>query len=124
MVERDIRDHADAWISDVGSVEASAHADFKDGDFHARAGEIFERHRSEHLKKTGRNRQLAFGDKLRARLAHAIIDLSELRLRDGLAVDLDALIDVDQMRRGVEPGLVSSGAADAGERGRSGTFAV
>ena len=38
--------------------------------------------------------------------------------------DLDALVDADEVRRGVEAGAVAGGGEDAGERGGGAAFAV
>ena len=55
---------------------------------------------------------------------HAIVDLAELEVGDGLAVDANALVEAHQMRRRVQPGLVPGDTQDGRQRRRSGTFAV
>ena len=52
------------------------------------------------------------------------VEAGEVVVRNLGAVDLDALVDTDQVRRGVEAGAVAGGGEDAGERGGRGAFAV
>ena len=61
--------------------------------------------------------------------AHAdVVDLGEsldeLVTRDGLAVDLDALGRLDQVRRRVESGAKAGGTSGGFDHGAGGAFAV
>ena len=48
----------------------------------------------------------------------------EFRLSDELAIDLDSLTQVDQVRGGIQPDSESTGLQHAGEHGRSRALAL
>ena len=124
VIEIDIGDDGEDGLDDVGGVEASAHADFEDGDFDAGGGKEIEGDGGHGLKKAGQVRQLGGGDERGGDLGDALVGGGEVRVRNGLAAADDALIDAQQMRRSVEAGAVRRGMQDGGESGRRGAFAV
>src|SRR5271166_1251667 len=124
VVERDIGNDREQRIDDVGGIEASAHFNFEHGDLRADAGKVLEGYDSEHLEETGMPRKLAGMQQLLCGALDAIVNLAELDIGDGLAVDANALVDTHEMGRAVEGGLVSGGAQDGRQRCCSGAFAV
>ena len=62
VVERDVGDDGEQRLDDVGGVQASAQADFEDGDVDLRARRNEEGHRGEGLEEAGRCGQLAPDD--------------------------------------------------------------
>ncbi len=124
MVERYVSDDRNQRIDNVGGIESSAHSDFEHRDLHPNAGEVLERHDRQHLKEAGMPRQLARTQQLLGSALDPIVNLAELNVGNGLAVDPDALIDAHQVRRAVKSSLVSRRAQDRRQRGRGRAFAI
>src|SRR5208283_1259957 len=104
--------------------EASAHSNFEHGDLRADAGKVLKGYDSEHLEETGMPRKLAGMQQLLCGALDAVVDLAELDVGDGFAVDANALVDAHQMGRAVQRSLVSGSAQD-GRQGSGGrTFTV
>ena len=124
MIERDVGNHRDQRLDDVGRVQPAAHADFEHRNLDADAGEVFECHHGQHLEEAGMPRQLAGAQKLLRRALDAIVNRAELDIGDGFAVHPNALVDAHQMRRAVERGLVSRNPQNRRQRRRRRAFAV
>ena len=75
-------------------------------------------------KKLGWWGRCAGGDEAAGGVVDLEVEAGEVVVGDGVAVDLDALVDADEVGRGVEAGAVAGGGEDAGERGGGGAFAV
>jgi hypothetical protein len=69
-------------------------------------------------------RQIAGLDKSAGGLVNLKVEPGEVFVRDLNAVDPDAFVDANQVRRGVEPGAVTCGGQDAGQGGRGGALSV
>ncbi len=103
MIERNVGDDADPRLDHIGRIETSAHADFEHRDVDSLAREIFERDRRQHLEKTRMPGQLTFGHQPLGRAIHQFVDEREIVVRNCCAIHANALIDPNQVRRGVEP---------------------
>ena len=136
VVEGDVGEDGEQRIDDVGGVETASEAHFEDGDLDVALGEVEEGQRGEGLEEAGVMRQLAGRDEVLRGLVDAEVEAGEVssgsremsRDNDGCqmaaAVDADALVDANEMRRGVERGAIAGGGEDAGQRGGSRAFAV
>src|SRR5450755_1324712 len=124
MIEGDVGDDAEARIDHVGCIQTSPHADFEDDDVGTAAGEIFEAHGSQHLEKAGMPGQIAFRNQALGSAVDYVVEQSEIFVGDGGAVEANALVDADQMRRSVEASLKAGGLQDGCQRSSGGTLAV
>ena len=126
VIEAEAGDGAGGGGDDVGGVEAAAEADFDDAEVDFVSGEVVERERRERFEG---------GDAAPIRERHERINLGnggserfyalgEGGLGDGLAVDLDALADGVQVRRGVEADLEAGGLAGGGGHGADAALAL
>jgi hypothetical protein len=52
------------------------------------------------------------------------VKTGEVFVGDGGTIDLDALVDADEVGRGIEGGAVAGSGQDAGEGGSGGAFAI
>ena len=131
VVERDVGDDGEEGVDDVGGVETAAQADFEDGDVDRAcaslepfSGEVEEGERGEDLEEAGGMGQIAGFDEAAGGLVDLEVEAGEVVVGDLDAVDLDALVDADEVGRGVEAGAVAGGGEDAGQGGGRGAFAV
>ena len=126
MVHIDRPDNGGIGIEHIGGVPRSAHADLDHGHIHRRVGELPNRHRGEHLEET--HARLARFPHLGIHQGDQILDLiprvDEIVVGKLLPVDGDALVDLFQMRRSVQPRAQSVGAANRLGHARGGTLAV
>jgi len=53
VVEIDVGDDGNKWISDIGCVEPAAHPHLEHRQLNGRAGKILEHHRRQHFKEAG-----------------------------------------------------------------------
>ena len=130
---------------DVGGVEPAAEADLEDGNVGVTLGEPEEGNSGEALEEAGRVREGALRDEAGGDVVDAEVEAGEVVVRDGMELDgaegggvvdggvlggdrrrgkLHALVDANEVRRGVEGGTVAGGREDAGEGGGGGAFAV
>lgn len=95
MVEGDIRDDGELRGDDVGAVETASKTDFYHGDVNMLLGEVLERHRCGQLeeRRTERLEELTF----------CLHEIDDILLGNGEAVNADALREIHQMGRGIEP---------------------
>ncbi len=124
VVERNIGNHGEQRIDDVGCVQPAAHPHFKHRNLRAAFGKVQKCLRSQNLKVAGQLRQPAVEDQL----VGCVVDAKE-EGGEGVVVDLDAvksdaLVGALQMRRGIEAGAHSGGGKNRGQRGRRRAFAV
>ena len=107
VVESDVADHSRLRRQDhVRRVKFAAHADLADHDVAVLAGKILEAERRHHLKL---RRPLEDG------VGHGLDvlgQLADILVGDLLAVDLNALVEADQIRRGIQAGPVACLAQD------------
>ncbi len=116
VVAADAGDGGDFGLDDVGAVEAAAQAGFDDAQFDLLIGEIFERDGGEDVEIS--RRRPAAGDQGHDRLDGA----GKIGLGDHLAVDADALANIDQMGAGIKPDGVPGGFEHGGDHGGSAAF--
>ena len=116
MVERHIGHGSEARFHNVGGVEASAKSNLYHGIIDARFLEPFKCHYCRKLEKRRPARQI-----------HGAITLHEIDnclARHHLAVDADALAEIDKMGRRVQSGLVAGVPEYGGCHVRGRAFAV
>src|SRR5215472_5813721 len=106
MIEVNISNHRDAGIGDVSSIQPASHTYLEHRQLYTGAGEILEHHCGEHFKKTRVPGQFSAGHELFRDAFDPVIHFREFNVADGLAIDLNALIDLKQMRRGIESSAV------------------
>jgi hypothetical protein len=82
MIERDVGNDANPRFDDIGGVEASAHADFEDGNVDLLAGEIFEGYRRQHLEKAGMPREVGFGNQPLGSPVDQVMSAGKVIVRD------------------------------------------
>ena len=124
MVEVDIGNHRDARVSDVGRVQAPAHAHLEHHKGHPRAGEVQESRSGQVLKETGTLGQRLFAEKPVHRLPDFGEGPGKVLVRDFTAIHPDSFIDANQVRRRVEPRVVARLLENARQNGRRGAFAI
>ena len=130
VVDADVSDDRQLRVDDVGGVEATAEADLEDGDIDALLRVIAERDSGEEFEKAGRMREFAVSDERGGRGVdeceeNGKVVVGNLVELGGFAVGkLDALVDAEQVGRGVEAGAKTGSAEDRGERGGGRTLAV
>ena len=110
MVLLDADDRGSERLGDVGRVEAAAHADLEHGHVHARAAEVVEGGGGEHLEVRGVGGDRARADQARGRATDAVDGGLERGGTDVPPPHRDALVDVDEMGRGVAPDGEARGA--------------
>ena len=113
-------------VEHVGGVPQASHADLDDGHVHGRVGELPDGHGGEHLEEA--HLRLALLLHLGVHQGHEILglvpDVDEIVIGQLLAVDGDTLVDLLQMRRRVQAGTHTVGAADGLGHACGGAFAV
>ena len=104
VVLADRGDRGDLGLDHVRAVEPTAQAGLDDRDVDLLLGEVLERDGRQDVEVRRHRLELraTIGSTSRTRRAKSAV-------RDHLAVDLDPLADVDQVRAGVEPDLVAGG---------------
>ncbi len=111
VVEADVGDDAEVRTDDVGAVEPSAQAYLHHGHVHPLLGEIIERHGGRQLEERGVQR-------LEER-AVALHEIDHRLLGDRLPIHADALAEVHQVGRRVEPCAVACLLQDGRQRVRA-----
>src|SRR5208282_2792947 len=124
VIERDVGDDAEARFHDIGGIQAAAHAHFEHNHVGAAAREVFKAYGSQHLKKAGVPRQIAFRDEALGGAVDHVMEQGEIVVGDGFAIEANALVDAYQMRRGVEPGPEAGSLQDGRQSRGGGTLAV
>ena len=102
MVKCDVGNHAHQRFDDVGRVQPAAHTHFQNRDIHPSPRKVLECQRGQHLKKAGMPGQFPFADEPLGGSVDYVVKQGEIIVADSFAVDANALVDPDQMRRGVE----------------------
>src|SRR5262249_51669994 len=96
-------DRRDLGLDDVGTVETTTEARLDDGDVYLLVRKVLKRSGSKDIEiARGGLHSPDHG-------LHGLDQPGKLSMRDHLAVDLNPLADVDQVRAGVEPDLVPAG---------------
>ena len=99
VIKADVHDRADLRMGDdVRRIEAATHADLEDDEIAVLLLEVAEGHRSDHFEV---RRLLAEG--LRS-CTHTGSKPAEIRIRNRLAIDRDALVKLVEVRRDIETG--------------------
>ena len=95
MVKGDISDDGELRGDNVGAVETASKTDFYHGDVNMLLSEILERHRCGQFeeRRTERLEELTF----------CLHEINDILLGNGEAVNADALREIHQMGRGIEP---------------------
>jgi hypothetical protein len=101
VIERDVSNHADPRLHNVGGIEPPAHAHFEHRDLHAFSRKMLEGDRGHHLEKTGMPREFSPLHQLLGGSIHFAMKPGEIVVADLLLVHPDALVDAHQMRRSV-----------------------
>ncbi len=126
VVHIDRPDDRGVGVEHVGGVPAAAHADLHDGHVDRSVGEFPDGHGGEHFEEA--HLRLAELVHLHIDDGDQILDLvpgvDEIVIGKLLAVDGDALVDVLQMRRGVQAGAHAVGTADGLRHAGGGPLAV
>ena len=94
------------------------------GDTLIQAREVEEGEGGEGLEEAGGVGKLACGDEALGGGIDLEVEAGEVVVGDGVAVDLDALVNAREMGRRVKGGAVAGGSEDAGEGGGRGALAV
>jgi len=115
MVHRDVRDDDELGTNDMGGIESSPHAHLEDGDVHGAPRE---------MHKGKRRGEFEVGHPFPDRPAHPPDQPLQLPPGNRGAVDPDALPEIDQVGRRVEPDAVSRRLQDGGQACRDGALAV
>ncbi len=118
MIHCDGSDDRDDRSHRVGRIEPSTHASFENDDIACGLGKCFEREHRRYLKKRRRVRTF------RAEFAQPREVAGHELTRNPLAVDLDTLTKIDQMRRGVKTGAVPGPAQDRIQHRANRAFAI
>ncbi len=124
MVEVDGRDDRDLGIHQISGVEPPAQPGFEHHHLNRSAGECHKRHGSHGLEKTGMRFDLFAGQKPFGGCVNGFEGLTPGLLGNELAIYLDALARIEQMRRRIESGPKPGHAQRGGHHGAGGTFAV
>ena len=88
------------------------------------SGEVEEGYRGKDLEEAGGMREVGGFDEAAGGFVDLEVKAGEVFVWDLYAVDLDALVNPEEMRRGVETRAVASGGKDAGEGCGGRAFAV
>jgi hypothetical protein len=110
VVARQRHDGRSQRILRVCGVESASHAHLEHRNLDARAAEMLERRRRQHLEVGRLLGNAAGAGQALGRLAHATHGASQGRVRDVAPIHRDPLVDADQVRRGVAPGPQATGA--------------
>ncbi len=116
VVQVDAGDDGDVGIDDVDGIQASAQADFEHDRVQPRLREEAQNGQRGEFKIRQRHIAARGFDGLELR--------DEVLVGGDLAVDAGTLVEVDEVRRGVQAHLVASRKQDGLEHGTGGTFAV
>ena len=116
VLQSDVGDHAHERQQDVGGVEPPAQPRLDHGDLHVALREVVEGQRGGHLEE--REFQLLHA------VAVLVHEIDHFLFGNHLPVDADALAEVVQVGRGVEPRAVAGLLQHRGEDVRHGAFAV
>ena len=124
VVEGYVGEDGKDGLDDVGGVEGSAEAYFEDGDVDALLGEPGEGEGGEDFEEAGEMGEGSGIDKGVGSGDDVEVEAGEVFVGDLVGVDLDALVDADEMGRGVKGSAVSGGGEDAAEGCGSAALAV
>ena len=102
VIERDVGDDGEDGGDDVGGVETASHAYFEDGEIDAGFREVNEGEGGEEFEVAGEGGEGGVEDELPGGRVDAEIEAGEVFVGDVAAVELDALVDAVEVRRGVE----------------------
>ena len=94
MVKRYIVDDCELWLDHVGGIKTPSHTYFQDSPIHPLFRKKAECHGCGHLKKGGRLAFIHYSP-------HCLEDIQNLLVPNILLVQAKALIESDQMRRGI-----------------------
>ena len=116
VIEIDAGDDGDVGLVDVGGVEPPAEADLEDDGVERLRGEDLPRRQRAELEIGQRHVAARRFDPREALAQRGVVDRPP--------VDADALVVIDQMRRGVEADAIAGAAQDALEHGAGRALAV
>jgi hypothetical protein len=118
VIERNVGDHREQRLHDVGRIQPPAHAHFQHRQVDPRIGKRLKSHRGERLKKTRMRRQLPLGHQSPRAIVHAKIMPCKTLIADRLSVDPYALVHAHQMRRRIQPASMPGALQNRSQRRR------
>jgi len=130
VVEGDVSDDREEGVDDVGGVKTASKPNFEDGYIYrffscfAISCEVLEGEGGEDFEEAGWVGEIAGFNEEAGGFVDLEVEAGEVFVRDLDAIDLDAFVDADQVRRGVETCAVAGCCEDAGQGGGGGAFAV
>ena len=126
VVHVDRADDRGIRVQHIGGVPQAAHADLDNGHVHGSVGEFPDGHGGEHFEEA--HLRLALFLHFGVHQGHEVLGLvpyvDEIVIGKLLAVDGDTLVDLLQMRRGVQAGTHAVRTADGFGHARGGALAV
>ena len=123
VVEGDGGDDGELGEDDVGGVEAAAEADFDEGDVHFFAGEVEEGDGGHELEEGGEVVGVECGEGFAMGLEFGNVG-ADFVGGEGLAVDLDAFAEEDEVGGSIHAGGATGAAVDGLEYGADRALAV
>ena len=130
VVERDIGDDRNQGVNDIRRVETAPKPYLQNCDVDRLrftgpfSREVKKSKGRQDLEEARRMGKLPGFDQAAGGLVDLEVELCEVLVRNLGAVDLDALVNTDQVGRGVETGAVTRRGQDTGQGGGRGAFAV
>ncbi len=130
VVEGDVGDDGEKGVDFVCDDTATAEADFQNGDVDrlcltwSFSREVVKGEGREDLEEAWGMGKIAGFDEATGGFVHLKVESGEVFVGDLSGVDLDAFVDANQVRRGVEAGTVAGDGEDAGQSGGGGALAV
>ena len=126
VIHVDRADDRGIRVQHIGGVPQAAHAHLDDGHIHGSVGEFPDGHGGEHFEEA--HLRLALFLHFGVHQGHEVLGLvpyvDEIVIGKLLAVDSDTLVDLLQMRRGVQAGTHAVRTADGFGHARGGALAV
>src|ERR1700682_3947051 len=102
MIERDVGDDADLRLNHISGVEPPAHADLEHRNIYFLSREVFKSDGGQHFEKAGMPWQFILSDEPLGGSVDHVVQQGKLVVADFFPIDSDALVDPNQMRRGVQ----------------------
>ena len=124
VIERDVGNHAEPRLDDVGCIQTTSHSDFQNRNVNRDAGEVLKGNRRKHLEEARMPRQIAIRNQPLRSAIDQIMQTGKVIIQDRLAIHPNALVDPHQMRRSVKPSPQSGSPQNRGQSRRRRAFPV